>query len=453
VPPRPALAFALSLAVAGCAARARAPQLAPAAPRAPNIVLVMADDLGWRELGAYGNTFNETPQLDRLASEGVRFSQAYAAAPVCSPTRAALMTGRHPVRAGITDYLRPDDPRFLDPSAATLEKLLRRSGYRTGLIGKWHLGGDLRTRRGGPERFAWDEVLLSESRGVGAGDYFHPYAHLPGVEARSPGEYLTDRINQEAVDFIHRNGAAPFFLYVSHYAPHTKLAGKPDLVARFAQKPGAGQTANNPELAAMLLSIDEGVGRIRATLDELGLGENTILLFTSDNGGEERVTSNAPLRGGKSQLYEGGIRVPLIVRWPRAVRPGSVSDEAVITEDLFATLLDVAGAAREAKAGDGVSLRGVLAGGSLPPRRLTWYYPLDRPHFLGGRSAAALRDGSWKLVRSLETGAAELYDLARDPGEAHDLAGIEPARAAALVERLAEWQRRVGAAPGRHVQD
>ncbi len=408
----------------------------------PNIVVVLADDLGWHELGAYGNRFSETPQLDRLAREGVLFEQAYAAAPVCSPTRAALLTGRHPARLGITDYLRPDDPRHLDPSTPMLAGLLGRTGYTTGLVGKWHLAGDYKNRAGGPERFAWNEVILSERSGIGGGDYFHPYAHLPGVEARASDEYLTDRLSQEAAGFIRRHHGRPFFLLLSHYAPHTKLAGKPSLVARFRGKPGAGEPGKNPELAAMVASIDEGVGLIRSTLEELGLDRRTLFVFTSDNGGEARVAANPPLRAGKSHLYEGGIRVPLIVRWPGVVAPGRTSAESVVTHDLFATFVEVAGVRGRIER-DGTSLMPLLTGGHLPPRPLYWHYPLLAPHFLGGRSSGAIRDGTLKLVELFDTGTRELYDLSIDPGEQHDLAAIRPQDADRLADRLRRWRDEV----------
>ncbi len=205
---------------------------AVAGTRPPNIVFIMADDLGWRELGCYGNTFNETPHLDRLAKEGLRFTRSYSAAPVCSPTRAALMTGQHPARVGITDYLEKDDDHFLSPDYITLNERLKTAGYVSGLIGKWHLTGDYDRRRGEPNLHGWDEVIASETRYIAGGAYFHPYFFMPGLPAREPNEYLTDRLSQEAVDFITRHKDQPFFLYLSHYAPHTKLAGKPELVRK-----------------------------------------------------------------------------------------------------------------------------------------------------------------------------------------------------------------------------
>ena len=435
------------------AAAAEATTSTPAATRAaPNIVLVFADDLGWAELASYGNRFNETPHLDRLARDGVRLTQAYAAAPVCSPTRAALMTGRWPARVGITDYLRARDARYLREAHVTLPERLRDAGYATALIGKWHLMGDYAHRRGDPARHGWDEVLLSETKYIADGDYHHPYFFMPDVAARDSNEYLVDRMNREAVDFIRRRHATapgrPFFLELSHYAVHTALVGKPDLVAKYEAKPGAGAgpraATNNPHLAAQLESVDEGVGMIVATLRELGLDRNTLLVFTSDNGGARAVTSNAPLRAGKGTLYEGGIRVPLVVWWPAGgVEGGRVSELPTVTMDLHATLLAAAGVQVDAAAVDGTSVLAALQGraGRAGRDTLFWHYPLDRATFPNRPSASAVRAGALKLVEFFERDSVELYDLAADPGERRDLAAERPAEAARLRETLAAWRR------------
>jgi len=414
-----------------------------AAPRPANIILILADDLGWAELGCYGHRFNETPHLDRLAARGVRFTEAYAAAPVCSPTRASLMTGLDPARVGITDYLRADDAKHLSPDRQTIARELAAAGYRTGLIGKWHLMGDYRHRKGDPARHGFQEVICSETRYIGGGDYFHPYAHMPEVEARQPGEYLTDRLSQEAVDFIRRHRERPFFLCLSHYAPHTRLAGKPELAAKYAARPGAGKNRNNPELAAMLESIDAGVGSITATLEELDLARRTAVIFLSDNGGDPQVTSNAPLRGAKSSLYEGGIRIPLIVAAPGFGQPGGVCRVPVTTNDFYPTFLEMAGAGKRAdRRLDGASLRGALRGErSFRDRALHWHYPLDKPHFLGGRSSGAIRQGDFKLIQFFDDGALELYDLKSDPGETANLAARMPARVKELRQSLETWRR------------
>lgn len=252
--------------------------------------------------------------------------QAYAAAPICSPTRAALLTGQYPGRTGITNYLEKRDKNYLKPSYSTLNEILAGAGYHSGLIGKWHLTGDYeagpdKKGLGRPQLHGWDEVIASETVYIGPGDYSYPYFFLPDLSQREPEftgrqpdepEYLTDRLNGEAVDFIKRNKARPFFLYLAHYSVHTQLAGKPELLRKYQKKPDAGANArgnyNHPMLAAMLESVDDGVGRIMQTLDELGLTDNTLVVFTSDNGGEFGVTTNAPLWAGKSTIYEGGLR-------------------------------------------------------------------------------------------------------------------------------------------------
>jgi arylsulfatase A-like enzyme len=434
---------------AALAAPALLPRLTEAkdASKKPNIVFVLADDLGWAELGCYGSEFNETPHLDRLADEGVRFTDAYAAAPVCSPMRASFLTGQYPARVGITDYLRPNDENYLSTDHVTVAEMLGRAGYRCGVIGKWHLNGDYSRRRGMPGQHGFHEVICSERSGIGGGDYFAPYRHLPHVKPHTESEYLTDRLNQEAVDFITRNKDRPFFLFLSHYAVHTRLAAPKLLVEKYEKKPGAGKSKNNPVLAAMLERIDAGVGLIRQTLDRLGIADRTVVIFNSDNGGEHRVTDNGPLRGAKSQLYEGGIRVPLIVHWPGQTPRGAASAEPVSSIDFYPTFLDMAGVPPDPRQTlDGKSLAPLLTQTRDPRRKtLYWHYPLPRPHFLGGRSSGALRHGNLKLIEYYETDEVELYDLAEDIGETTDLAPKMPEKAAELRKILAAWRKEVGA--------
>ena len=452
------------------------------AQRPPNIVFVLADDLGRSELGVYGNRFNETPHLDQLAREGVLFSDAYAAAPVCSPYRASLMTGQHPARLGIIDYLRPDSSNAISTTVQTLPRVLAEHGYRTGMVGKWHLSGyafhkarhEIR-----PTDIGFDWNIGSEVKGVGNGANFWPYVFrtqpirwLDLQEQRmGEAEYLTDRLNLEAVDFIEQNQDRPFFLYLSHFAPHSILNGRPDLVDSFLRKHPPGPSSRtkcylcqdeghegdplhhwasqyNPHLAAMLKSIDDGVGLIDDKLKELGIAENTIVIFTSDNGGETNVTSNAPFRGGKSQLYEGGIRVPLIVRWPAQMPSGGKCSSPTSNVDFFPTLLEAAGATQsDMHHSDGVS---VLAQWKEPEtsaeqRDLFWHYPLDRPHFLGGVSSGAIRSGRWKLIENFDTGESELFEITNDPGEASNVAAGNPDVAQALALKLNEWRKQTGA--------
>lgn len=411
----------------------------------PNIVFILADDLGWGELGSYGNTFHSTPNLDRMAREGLRFTHAYSAAPVCSPMRASFMTGQAPARVGILDYLRADDSNHLSPKLPTLAKMLKQADYHTGLIGKWHLMGDYRTRPGDPQLHGFDEVICSEQSYIGPGYYWHPYKHLPGLEARQPGEYLTDRLNQEAADFIARNAARPFFLYLSHYAPHTRLSAKPELEKKYASRPEAGKNKNNPQLAGMLESIDEGVGMVLAALDKHGLTGKTLVIFFSDNGGELNVTTNGPLRGGKSMLYEGGLRVPFLARWKGHIAAATVCAEPVMSTDFYPTFLELAGVrAPEGHVLDGVSLKRLFDKPSarLAERELAWYYPLEKDHFLGGKSSMAIRDRRWKLIEFLASGERQLFDLQNDPNEQHDVAKENARVVERLTAQMHAWRRR-----------
>jgi arylsulfatase A-like enzyme len=407
------------------------------APR-PNVIVISVDDLGWNDLGCYGNTFNETPHLDRLAREGMRFTQAYAAAPVCSPSRAALMTGRYPARCGVTDYLRnedsPSDLR-LSTGIASAPRILKKLGYRSGLIGKWHLtetySGDYAHRPGGPVAHGFDDVIASEQLYIAGGDYFHPYKFMPTLPAREPGEHLTDRLAAEAVDYIGRHKRRPFFLHVSNYAVHEALRGKSELVARYAAKPGADE--RQPELAAMLTSVDEQVGRIVRALHDEGIADRTLLLVTSDNG-TPYPDANLPLRAGKGALYEGGIRVPLLAYWPGQVPAGTTSDALTSTIDLLPTAWELAGGSEAERPDfDGISLAGTLTGGPAADRDLYWAYP----HYLGNyKPCAAVRSGPYKVVRYLRKGHVELYDVLHDAGERHNLASAEPLLLRALNSKL-----------------
>lgn len=405
--------------------------------RRPNVVVVSVDDLGWADLGCYGNTFHRTPHLDRIAERGMRFTQAYAAAPNCSPSRAALLTGHYPARSGITDYLREESGAsnlFLKPGRGSAARMLGSRGYTTGLVGKWHLtetySGSYRSRPGNPYDHGFDEVIASEELYIAAGDYFHPYFFMPTLPAREPGEHLTDRLATESVEFIERHRDEPFFLLVSNYAVHSIVQGKPALVEEYAARPGAGTGGNDPEYAANLHSVDEQVGRIVRTLDRLGIAEDTLLLVTSDNGSPRRA-STKPLRGGKGSLSEGGIRVPLLASWPGRVPAGAVSDAVVSGVDVLPTAWELAGGS--GRDFDGTSLVGVLTGGRAAPRELFWAFP----HFFGDRRpCAAVRSGRHKAVTYLRRGVTELYDLEADPGETTDLAREEPELTAELAARL-----------------
>lgn len=434
----------------------------------PNIIFILADDLGYSELGCYGNKFNETTELDRLARKGVRFTNAYASAPVSSPYRAALMTGLYPARIGITDYLRPDAGTFLDTAYVTIAEALKENGYHTGIIGKWHLSG-YKSHNAPieilPDKQGFDEVISSEIRGIAGGSYFHPYHFNPGLEKKltTEKEFITDRMNLEAVEFLERNHGKPFFLYLSHYAVHTNLHGKPEDADHFMKKEGSGDSPpsdknpendpykkwpsgylakkNNPHLAAQLKVIDDGIGMIMVKLRELGIEDNTILIFTSDNGGETTVTDNFPLRGGKSTLYEGGIREPLIIYLPGKFEGGRILDEPVSNYDFYPTLCELTGTESSQKT-DGVSLASILQGKNenRKTRTFYWHYPLDEPHFLGGRSAGAVREGDWKLIEFFDRSEYELYNLRNDPGESRNLIKVHPEKARELQAHLEDWR-------------
>lgn len=435
-------------------------------PSRPNIVFILADDLGWGELGCYGNTFNETPNLDKLAAGGIRFTQAYAAAPVCSPTRASIMTGEYPARVGITDFLAPKSVEFLDPGKyTTVNEALSRAGYHTGIIGKWHLDTHFRNEKGGPGNFRFDEVIASETKYIAGGDYFYPYDKIGTITTGPPDEYLTDRQSEEAVRFIGRNKNQPFFLYLSYYAVHTVLDAPQGLVEKykkkFDEKYGAGKAEkiygpqnkrhqanhkDNPWLAAMLERIDAGVGAVMEALKQNGLDRNTLVIFFSDNGGAHGVANNGGLRGGKTWLYEGGIREPLVMRWPGAIKAGTVTEVPVCSVDFYPTFVEIAHApAPQAQLMDGVSILPLIRKGTPPGRRdLFWYYPSPTAGWKK-RMCAAVREGDYKLLHFFADGHTELYNLKDDPHEKTNLAFRMPEKAKALENKLETWQKSVKA--------
>jgi arylsulfatase A len=429
----------------------------PAFAAKPNVVLIVIDDYGQRDSGCYGSRYHRTPNIDRLAKEGLRFTDAYAACPVCSPTRAALMTGKYPARLNLTDWLpgRPDRPdhRLKRPAIrqelpleeVTLAEALKTAGYATAHVGKWHLGG----KGFGPREQGFDLNVAGDHTGTPR-SYFAPFRNkqgtMPGLEEAPEGEYLTDRLTAEAVKFIAANKDRPFFLYLPHYAVHTPLRAKKELQAKY--QPGRLGTQGNPIYAAMVESMDESVGKVLKALDDHKLAANTLVIFTSDNGGlataegkNTPATSNAPLREGKGWLYEGGIRVPLIVRGP-GVKSGTTSVPAS-SIDVFPTVLEVCGVTADAKP-DGVSLLTALEGQQQSVRRpLFWHYP----HYAnqGSRPGGAVRDGNLKLIEFTDTGRRELYDLKADPSESRNLAAEKAEQVKELAEMLAGWRKTVAA--------
>lgn len=443
-----------------------------------NVLFILADDLDWSDLGYQGSRFYETPHIDRLASEGVVFSQGYAAAPVCSPSRAAILTGKYPARLNLTDYLPGNaaygphkDQRLasapirqhLPPEEVTLAEAFKNHGYATFFSGKWHLG---KSPQYFPENQGFDINRGGNGTGHPAGGYFSPY-HNPQLPDGPEGEYLTDRITTETIRFIRENKDRPFLAYVSFYTVHLPLQAKPDKINKYKAKRDSllnqgeeftldGKTwtkqfQNHPVYAAMIESMDQNIGRLLAVLEETGLAENTIVVFTSDNGGmstsnrtDNIPTASFPLRAGKGYLYEGGIREPLIIRYPSLPASGTSISNPVIHTDLYPTLLDLAGLPlMRAQHRDGRSLKPLLQQqeGSFRSRPLFWYFP----HYsggLGGRPAAAIREGRYKLIRFFEDDRTELYDIEQDIGEQYDQATALPTVRKTLEKKLNKWLRK-----------
>jgi arylsulfatase A len=403
--------------------------------RKPNVVFILADDLGVNDLGCYGRKDQQTPHLDKLAAQGMRFTTAYCAQPICSPTRAAIMTGKTPARLHLTTFLpgRADAPsqKLLHPKInlqlpleeKTIAELLKEAGYATACIGKWHLGGV----SFGPKEQGFDFVHAGQANTT------------PSETEGGKGEY---DLTRQAEKFIADNKDRSFFLYLAHNNPHVRLAAKPELVQKY-------KDSFNPIYAAMIHTLDDSVGLVLAQLEELKLTANTIVIFTSDNGGlhvlespNTPATHNTPYRAGKGFLYEGGLRVPAIMRWPGQVPAGRTMDTPIISTDWVPTLLELCGVKPPVPL-DGGSLAGLLRGGELAARPLLWHFP----HYTnqGGRPGGAIRDGDWKLIEYYEDGRAELFNLARDVGETRDLAAEEPKRVAALKDQLAAWRKAIGA--------
>ncbi|UCC27068.1 MAG: sulfatase [Gemmatimonadales bacterium] len=436
---------------------------APADPApAPNLVLVYVDDLGWRDLGIQGSRYYRTPRIDRFASQGVRFTHAYANAPNCAPSRAALLSGTYGPRTGVytvgsaargRSALRKLVPvpnrTALDTTVVTLAEALRAAGYATGHVGKWHLGGPGHL----PSDQGFDWSVAGDESGTPA-SYFYPYRNesrtIPGLEEGTSGEYLPDRLTDEAIRFLSENREGPFFLYLSHYSVHTPIHAKPELVSRYEGMAGS-DGHDDPVYAAMIESVDQGFGRLLDTLDTLGIADHTVVVFYSDNGGFGPVTSMAPLRGSKGMLYEGGIREPLLVRWPGRAPAGGIVDTPVIGTDLYPTFLEMAGVERPTGVVlDGQSLVPLLEGDPaglerLEERPLFWHFPayLERDASVPGpwRSTpvSAVRQGRHKLIHFFEDDRWELYDLLSDPGETLDLVASRPRIAADLQATLEEW--------------
>ncbi|MEX2592956.1 MAG: sulfatase [Anditalea sp.] len=433
----------------------------------PNIIFILADDLGWADLPVYGNRFNESPNLDQLACQGMRFTNAYAACPVCSPTRASILSGQYPARVGVIDFIpghwRPYEEvtvptnrtQYLPEEIFTIGEALKDAGYATGYFGKWHLGGKQEHH---PLNRGFDEA------NVGQGYY---NAKFDPSREQSSEKILSARLTDFSKDFIEAHKDEPFFLFLSHYDVHVQLDADRDLIDKYLKKERKDNYPGNAIYAAMIENLDRSVGSIVAKLKETGLAENTIIVFYSDNGGligrYDRIplladskldvyknsplkyiaSSNAPLRGEKGTVYEGGIREPLIVKWPGKIKEGSVSDAIVTSVDFYPTLLDLAGAANPTgQVLDGKSLVPELLENKYDPERaIFWHYPVyhhDVP-------AGALRKGDWKLIENQVSGKFELYNLRADISEAMDLSTLYPEKTEELTKLLRNWQKEVKA--------
>lgn len=433
----------------------------------PNFVFLLVDDLGWMGLGCYGSDFHETPNIDTLAASGVRFTDAYAASPVCSPTRAAIMTGRYPSRVDITDWIpglvakqpklsTPEDRDNLALKETTIAEALKEKGYQTFYAGKWHLGNEGHF----PEDQGFDINKGGHDKGSPPGGYYAPFKN-PRLEDKPDDHYLTDRLTDESIAFLdQRDESQPFFIYLAYYTVHTPIQGYDQYDDYFEAKARSltGNTTpivehdglthprqDNAKLAAMTKSLDLSVGRLLKALESRGLDENTVVVFTSDNGG---LTTKAapgpasvlPLRAGKGWCYEGGIRVPLIIRAPGVSQPGHISKELAISMDFFPTILELAGLSKMPRAHqDGISLVKAIQGGKLNRDTLYWHYP----HYHGSTwtPGAAIRSGDWKAIQFYHHEKAELYNLNSDLGETNDLSQSRPEKLQELLVKLEKLQK------------
>ncbi len=433
---------AASLVVPGCALSA----LQSSPGKKPNFVFILIDDLGWKDLGFMGSRYYETPNIDKLAGEGVVFTNAYSNAPNCAPTRACLMSGQYTPRHGIytvgtsergqsklRKLIPTPNKTDLDSKIVTIPEALKPAGYTSACIGKWHLGTKAPCR---PVDRGFDVAFERNHSG-----------HFS-----KEGEYLTDRLTDEAIKFIEAGREKPFFLYLSHHAVHTPIQAKEQLIEKYKKKKSV-DAQNNPKYAAMIESVDQSVGRIMTKLDEPGLRDNTVVFFFSDNGGYANATSMVPLRGSKGMLYEGGIRVPMIVCWPGVARPGGVCEEPVIGIDFYPTMLEMAGVPQPSgHVLDGLSIVPLLRGkGTLDRKAIFWHFPAYLEPYNDNQwpwrttPAGAVRQGDFKLIEFFEDGKTELYNLKDDLGEKNNLAGTMPEKAKELHRMLIEWRKTVDA--------
>ena len=463
------ITITLLLTLIGCGA----PREVSQAPKKPNFIIFLVDDLGWSDGRVFGSDLYETPNIDRLAADGMRFTTGYAACTVCSPTRAAMMTGKYPGRTHVTDWIRghqrpyaklnvPDWTMKIEASHTTIAEALGAAGYRTASVGKWHLmpNGDSDMNDYVPEKHGF-EVNIGGNEWGAPGSYFDPYTHPTqtsrGVGPLPPGgqegDYLTDRLSEEAVKLIEGFGGEPFLLYFPFYSVHTPIQATEADIEHYKPLVKEGMLHTDPVYASMVTSVDRGIGLVRAKLEEMGITGNTVIILTGDNGGLDRdgsgrPTENRPLREGKGSAYEGGVRTPAVVYWPGVTPAGSVSEEPVITVDYYPTILDIAGVEGDASHNaevDGLNLVPVLRdpNASLNREAIYWHYP--HYHSQGSTPHSAIRAGDWRLVEFFEDSHAELYNLKEDIGEANDLAAEMPEKVAELKAKLAAWREEVGA--------
>lgn len=443
--------LAIWLAILGLVAAPAAGAKAGAKkPARPNIVFILADDLAWNQVGFHGSDFYETPNIDTIARDGVHFTHAYSAAPVCSPTRSSLMTGKNPARTHITDYIpgspypyailkTPYEVPSLPVGEYTLAELLKSHGYVTGHFGKWHLGQDYNyapNRPGDPASQGFDEVLTNVKPEEDAD---------PTKDA-----HHTLDITRRTLDFIDRHKDETFFAYVAYHTVHRPIMERPALIAKYAAKPHSNEPVNNPIMGAMIETMDKGVGEILARLRQYGLDQNTIVIFYSDNGGLEQLQSQYPFRGGKSMVWEGGLRVPLAVRWTGTVAPGSSNDDLVSSDDFFPTFAELVGVTRLPDYMDGFSILSSLKG-QRPSARNTLYFHYPHYHHLGFKPGGAIRQGKYKLIEWYEGSIGgfgrpyTLYNVEDDLDESDDLSGEMPELVAEMAARLKAWRKKVGA--------
>ncbi len=436
-----------------------------------NVIVILVDDMGWTGLSGYGSDLHRTPNIDQFAERSMKFTNAYASASICTPTRAALLTGKYPARLDMTIWhemaKRPQQNKKLIPpvvennlphSETTIAETLKGAGYKTAHVGKWHLGEASHY----PETQGFDftfggcfwgcpATFYFPYRGMYGGGSNRHYRYIPGIDSTEDreGEHLTDRLTDEALGFIERASEDPFFLYMSYYTVHTPIEGKPEIADRYAEIIEPGMDHQNAHFAAMHETLDENVGRILEKLENEGMADRTIIILTSDNGGfigsseGQVVTSNAPLRSGKGSLYEGGVRVPLIVYWPGVTQTGSVSKEPVATMDLYPTIASILGLSMESQF-DGMSLTPLLKDprSKLDRDTLFWHYP----HYYGTTTpVSSIRQGNWKLLEYFEDNRLELYDLNSDIGETKNLADSMPHIAKKLQQSLVDWRKQVNA--------